>query len=72
MTKIRFKKGSTVRLTSGGPSMTVVRNVNSERVECMWFHVEGYSSDNRPIWGKCNNVEFDVDCLSEAPEDYPS
>lgn len=72
MTTIRFKKGSTVRLTSGGPSMTVVRNLNSGLVECMWFHVEGYSDDNRPIWGECAIAEFEVDCLSEALGDDPS
>lgn len=51
----KFKKGTVLRLNSGGPKMTVLSETNDGQVSCQWFDRNG----------KMHKSDFDVEALSE-------
>ena len=51
----KFKKGTVLRLNSGGPKMTALSEVKDGQISCQWFDRNG----------KMHKSDFDVEALSE-------
>ncbi len=51
----KFKKGTVLRLNSGGPKMTVLLETNDGKASCQWFDRNG----------KMHKGDFDLEALSE-------
>ncbi len=50
-----FKKGTVVRLNSGGPKMTALAGIQDGKISCQWFDRNG----------KMHKADFDIEALSE-------
>jgi uncharacterized protein YodC (DUF2158 family) len=62
------KPGDLVRLTAGGPTMTVERiHTDGNAVTCVWF--DEIIGEKSAGWGKMNREKFDAEIIEPVGDE---